>query len=468
MERKNQIEYIKYKIPTSPILKYYFPKINQNNELYNLDILKINSSKFPQISDIQISFKNKVKDIIESTEENIIEEKEKLYTKRDNNFKLKSEVEIKKIESNNNINKINIKKDMKKITPKDLILINMNNNNSILRINPEIYRNESYEFLSSNLYILLKDQLGCRFLQEKLEVDTYNALYHFLPSLIPNIKELIQDSFANYFIQKIFVYLNEEQIELILKIIEPDFLEICINNHGTRVIQCIIDFLTTDKLKNLFFKIIKPVFIDLIKELNSTHIIYKLLTVYPEFLASSNEIIINNIISISTHKRGCVFLEKYLSFCVDINLRKNLIQSILKNCLILIIDPIGNYILQYLLSFEDSDITLNIINQIIKNIGFYCKHRYANYVIEKIIIHSNYKQKQNLIEIIAKKEIISDLALAQQGNFIILKVLKFADKNQRLLILDTINNLKTKIQEMPHGKKFLTKIQSLGTLSNNK
>ena len=133
-----------------------------------------------------------------------------------------------------------------------------------------------------------------------------------------------------------------------------------------------------------------------------------------------------------------------------------------------LIDPIGNYILQYLLSFEDSDITLNIINQIIKNIGFYCKHRYANYVIEKIIIHSNYKQKQNLIEIIAKKEIITDLALAQQGNFIILKVLKFADKNQRLLILDTINNLKTKIQEMPHGKKFLTKIQSLGTLSNNK
>ena len=65
----------------------------------------------------------------------IIEEKEKLYTKRDNNFKLKSEVEIKKIESNNNINKINIKKDMKKITPKDLILINMNNNNTILRIN---------------------------------------------------------------------------------------------------------------------------------------------------------------------------------------------------------------------------------------------------------------------------------------------------------------------------------------------
>ena len=73
-----------------------------------------------------------------------------------------------------------------------------------------------------------------------------------------------------------------------------------------------------------------------------------------------------------------------------------------------------------------------------------------------------------MIEIIVKKEIISDLALVQQGNFIILKVLKFADKNQRLLILDTINNLKTKIQEMPLGKKFLTKIQSLGTLSNNK
>ena len=69
-----------------------------------------------------------------------------------------------------------------------------------------------------------------------------------------------------------------------------------------------------------------------------------------------------------------------------------------------------------------------------------------------------------MIEKIAKKEIISNLALVQQGNFIILKVLKLADKNNRIIILNAINNIKTKIQEMPHGKKFLTNIQNFGTL----
>ena len=463
MDDKIKIEYNKYKILTSPILKYYFPKINQNNELPRLDLLKINNGNFHQISVIQKSPINKLEEIAKSSNENIIDKKEKLYTERDNNFRLKSEIKIKIVEQYNNTDKNDIKKELKKITPDDFILININNN-TFLRINPEIYRNESFEFLSSNLYILLKDQLACRFLQQKLEIDTYNSLYYFLPVLIPNIKEFMLDLFANYFVQKIFKYLNEEQIESILKIIEPDFLEICINNHGTRVIQTMIDFLANDKLKKLFFEMIKPIFTALINELNSTHIIYKFIELFPEFMESSNEIIIKNIVLISTHKRGCVFLENYLSLCDKDNLRKNLIKSILKNCLILIINPIGNYILQYLISFEDSDITLNIINQIINSIEFYCKHRYANYVIEKILIHSNYKQKQNLIEKIAKKEIISNLALVQQGNFIILKVLKLADKNNRIIILNTINNIKTKIQEMPHGKKFLTNIQNFGTL----
>ena len=54
---------------------------------------------------------------------------------------------------------------------------------------------------------------------------------------------------------KKFIYLNEAQIEYILKILQPDFLDICIDNRGSRVIQSIMDLLTTEKLKKLFFDI---------------------------------------------------------------------------------------------------------------------------------------------------------------------------------------------------------------------
>ena len=87
----------------------------------------------------------------------------------------------------------------------------------------------------------------------------------------------------------------------VLKTIEPDILYIIIDSHGTKVIQSIIDLLITDKLKNLFFKIIKSVYINLTNEFFSVHIIYKFINIFPEFLDVSNNIIIDNIIQIDTN-----------------------------------------------------------------------------------------------------------------------------------------------------------------------
>ena len=451
MEDKLPIPQRKYNNLNTPILKYYSHITDPKNDLINSELLKLCEINIQETTNMSGSFINLNKK--GANNENL---KMKLpYAHKNNNFKLKREIEIKKVENNNNINE---KKIVKEIKPDDLFLTKINNN-TVIRINPLVYINESYEFLSNNLYILLKDQLSCKFLQEKLENDTNNALFYFFPALIPNITELMIDSFANYFIQKIFFYLTDDQIEYILKIIQPDFFEICINNHGTRVIQSIMDFLKTEKNRNLFFDIIKPIFSELINEINGTHIIYKFIKIFPEYLKTSNEIIVNNIVTISKHKRGNIFLQNYLSSLYDNNLRNNVIESLLTNCLILIIDPIGNYIIQFLLSFEETDITLKIINKVMDNIAFYSKHRYANFIIEKILQHSNYFQKQNFLTKLVTKEIVSDLVLDQQGNFIILKALKFADKDKRNIILNIIDNLKSKINEMPKGDIFLKKIE---------
>ena len=447
-EKKNILYKNNNKISNNSIFEYYSQFINTNNNNLSTDLQQFKSFNFPQKSNMQIMSINSNNNQNIPSNEFLINEK--YYTQKNNNFKLKSE-----IVDNNNIKE---NKEMKKITPDDLLLTKVDNR-TILRVNPAIYINESYEFLTSNLYILLKDQFGCKFLQDKLEKDKYIAFSYFFPALVPNINELIKDTFANYFIQKMLFYLNEAQMEYILKILEPNFLDICIDSRGTRVVQSIMDLLLTEKLRKLFFDIIKPIFISLINEFISTHIIYKFINLFPEFLEETNNIIINNIIKIATHKRGCIFLQNYLSNMNEINLKNELIQVLLKNCLILITDQFGNYIIQYLLSLEDSNISLNIINQIINNISFYCKHKYANYVIEKIFIHSNYIQKQNVIKKISSPEIINDLAFDQQGNFIIIKSLNYADDEKKNLILKNIFNLKPQLEQLPNGKKFLNKIE---------
>ena len=458
MEKNSKNTYNNYNI-NSPIMNYYSYMINpvNSNSRYMTNCNQTQNNQIQQTISKKRTFDKKSNKKINIFQEGPIHDEAK-------NNNVEKESEIKNINNSenpkqfDNTNHHNIK--TKSIKPEDLISTTINGR-TILRINPLVYKNESYEFLSSNIYILLKDQLGCKYLQEKLETDTIKAVCYFYPALLPNLLYLIKDSFANYFIQKICYFLNEEQIENILNILTPDFLDICSDSHGTRAIQGIMNCLQTEKLRILFFKIIKPIFISLINEMNGIHIIYKFINEFPEFSEEINDIILENCLNLATHKRGCFFTEKYLIMLSNINndnYKQKIIDNLLNNCLILITDKIGNYLIQYLLTLGDNKIISEIINKIINNISFYSKHKYSNYVIEKLFIYSNPDDKNKLITKLSSPEIMSDLIFEPNSNYIILKALMYADIDKRNNMINIINNLESKIRHIPHGYNFLNKV----------
>ena len=63
------------------------------------------------------------------------------------------------------------------ISAADIVTAITANNKKIKRIDPNAYLNESIEYLSYNIFPLAKDQAGCRFLQEKLEIDPNNPTF---------------------------------------------------------------------------------------------------------------------------------------------------------------------------------------------------------------------------------------------------------------------------------------------------
>lgn len=472
MEEINKNYHTNYNKVNSPIFNYYSDIVNSPNLSQNSENIINTQIQFPQNFE-SMTLQQK----LENDKRNKINEpmkEDKNYAPKNNYFKHNEGNNIlnenNTISTNNTNNKSNEteKKNIKTIKPEDLIPTSINGR-VILRINPLIYRNESYEFLANNIYLLLKDQLGCKYLQEKLETDTLNAFQYFYPAILPHLSILIKDSFANYFIQKLYCYLNEEQIEYILNTLQPEFFDICSDSHGTRAIQAIINFLFTAKLRFLFFDIIKPIFISLINELNGTHIINKFINFCPEFSNNINSIIMDNCINLATHKRGCFFLQNYLTMLINnkSDLKINIINKLLDNCLILITDNIGNYIIQYLLTLREQNIISNIINQILNNISFYSKHKYSNYVIEKLFLFSDNENRNKIIEKISKPEIMSDLVIDQQGNYIVLKALMFSDDEKRNIMLNIINNLEPKIKKFSHGKNFLNKIYNIRPFIND-
>ena len=336
----------------------------------------------------------------------------------------------------NNFKNYTKKTDYKKtgeipsITQEDIVIAITSNNKIIHRIDPNTYLKESDEFLAHNIFKLGQDQAGCRFLQEKIESDPKKIVPIFFPSIIPYLIPLIKDPFGNYLVQKFFPHLTKDNIKTILKLISSNILDIGSNNHGTRVLQNIINYLSTPELVSIFTNIIKPHIIPLLKEIHGLHIINKLLSIHPEVEKDIDKIILDNCPILAMHKHGCFFLQKILEG-PDRPLKFELIKNLLDICLGLIIDQFGNYVVQSILQLNISKYSSAIALLISENAPSYSKHRYSCNVIEKCFDFCGKKERNILIKKLSTPEAITDLILDEHGNYVIQKVIYYADPKKK-------------------------------------
>ena len=360
-------------------------------------------------------------------------------------------------ENKNSIQDSNGKEKIYTIGAKDLVTTITSNNKKIKRINPKTYLNESYEYLSHNIFILSKDQAGCRFLQEKLEKEPEIAKNYFYEAILPYILPLVKDPFGNYLIQKLCKNLDDKQIKKILEKMAPTILDIGANSHGTRVIQQIINYLNTKELLDYFLEIIKPHTVPLLKELNGTHIIQKLLEVHPECGNIINKIIVDNCSNLATHRHGCCVLQKFLDSPYE-DLKNDLIKSLINNCLVLIIDQFGNYVIQSVLLLKDKKACSEIALKICDNVPYYSKHRYSSNVVEKCFDFCGEEEKKMFVEKLSPPEVLAELILDDHGNYVIQKALYCAEGKTKENMLKSIIPLIPKIKEVSFGERLLNRL----------
>ena len=110
---------------------------------------------------------------------------------------------------------------------------------------------------------MCKDQHGCRFLQKKLEegvpehrdIIFRETFKHFAELMTGEFTKTTSsqmlnfelDPFGNYLCQKLLEYSTDEQRNLICESVAGDLVTISLNMHGTRAVQKMIDFLSTQR-----------------------------------------------------------------------------------------------------------------------------------------------------------------------------------------------------------------------------
>ena len=427
------------------------PNFNGINNMINMNLINIaENSNIINDTNININNNNFIDNIKDKSE--IQSDRYSFFYKGDN-YQISNTQEHKK-EDYKKTGKI------PSITPSDIVMTITSNNKVIKRINPNVYLNESIEFLAYNIYPLAQDQAGCRYLQEMVENDPINTVPIFFKSLMPYLIPLIKDPFGNYFVQKLFPHLTSNDKKIILEKIEPNIFDLGSNHHGTRVVQNLIYYLKTEELANKFYNMVKPNIISLLKETHGVHIINKLSNLHPGYSNEINKIIIDNCCSLATHKQGCLFLQKILEG--PDNLMKNeLIKNLIDNIFVLIIDQFGNYIIQNILFLNSNKYSSVIALKIAENASYYSKHRYSSNVVEKCFDFCGKKERNILIEKLNSPEIISELILDEHGNYVIQKALYYADFEKKEEMLKIVRPLIPKIRNSAFGEKLITKLFSL-------
>ena len=101
------------------------------------------------------------------------------------------------------------------------------------------------EDIQPEIYNLCKDQHGCRYLQKKLEERKPDQISMIFAETNQHVVELMTDPFGNYLCQKLFEYSDDEQRTLLIGNAAPEMVKIALNQHGTRALQKMIEFIST-------------------------------------------------------------------------------------------------------------------------------------------------------------------------------------------------------------------------------
>ena len=317
-----------------------------------------------------------------------------------------------------------------------------------------------YEYTEDELILyaipLIKDQSGCRFLQDKIKNNQYFGNEKLFPKLKSNIKELACDPFGNYFLQVLIEILNYDNLNELLNLVKKEFTNICICPHGTRVIQKIIERIAT--IPDLINKFINNININdlsiICQSAYGNHILQKfLITIHNlESTKFIFDYIYNNFMEIAETKHGVCVIQKCVSEGNEIQ-RKKLYDLILKNFDKLIKDQFANYLIQYILINTKSKgqflEIIPLIKKIKDNLLDYCKSKFSANVIEKCFENNENYIKEHILESLLNryKDNIIEILLDQYGIYIIQKALKLNSIYKKKLC-DIINQKENELRNI--------------------
>ncbi|KAJ7946715.1 pumilio-like 5-like isoform X1 [Quillaja saponaria] len=309
------------------------------------------------------------------------------------------------------------------------------------------------------IYLIAKDQHGCRFLQRIFDEGTPRDVEVIFNEIIDHVVELMMNPFGNYLMQKLLDVCNEEQrMQILLMVtVEPgQLVRISLDTHGTRVVQKLIETLKTRQQISLVISALEPGFLALIKHINGNHVVQRCLQCLSNednkfiFVAAAKY-----CVDIATHQHGCCVLQRCISHSTGDH-RDNLVAEISANGLLLAQDAYGNYVVQFILELDIPSATSNLISQFEGNYVHLSTQKFSSHVVEKCLTVFNNEKQSRIIAALLSTPHFEQLLQDPHANYVVQTALRFSEGRWHNQLVEAIESHKAISRNSPYSKRIFS------------
>ncbi|GAO14629.1 hypothetical protein UVI_02009190 [Ustilaginoidea virens] len=322
------------------------------------------------------------------------------------------------------------------------------------------FQNMPLESFRGQIYDLCKDQHGCRYLQKKLEERHADQVHMIWLETNQHVIELMTDPFGNYLCQKLLEFCNDDERTVLIQNASQDMVRIALNQHGTRALQKMIEYVGTPQQVHLIIEALRFRVVELIQDLNGNHVIQKCLNkLTPLDAQFIFDAVGNNCVEVGTHRHGCCVLQR----CIDHASGEQkpwLVQRITEHARILVQDPFGNYVVQYIIDLNEPSFTEPVVATFQGCISQLSRHKFSSNVIEKCLRCSQAQSKDMIVEELLAPQEMERLLRDSFANYVIQTALEFATPHQKYRLVEGIRPILPQIRTTPYGRRIQAKVSA--------
>ncbi|XAR53060.1 hypothetical protein NMG60_11021456 [Bertholletia excelsa] len=309
------------------------------------------------------------------------------------------------------------------------------------------------------IYLIAKDQHGCRFLQRMFDEGTQQDIQTIFNEIVDHMVELTVNPFGNYLMQKLLEVCNEDQrMQILLMLTEErgQLVRISLNTHGTRVVQKLIETLKTRQQISLVISALEPGFLALIRDLNGNHVLQRCL----ECLGNEDNKFIfvaaaKYCVDIATHQHGCCVLQRCIRYSIGEH-RDNLVAEISANGLLLAQDAFGNYVVQFVLELKIPSAMSNLINQFEGNFVHLATQKFSSHVVEKCLVVFDEEMRSKIIHELLSASHFEQLLQDPHANYVVQTALRVSEGSLHNWLVEAIESHKAVSRNSPYSKRIFS------------